>query len=387
MTSLIKALIEKYYDIAVDIRHRLHMYPESGFKEFRTAELILRTLTDYGIEAKGGIAKTGIVANVNGYVIGKTVLLRADMDGLEIEEETDLEYKSKVAGLMHACGHDGHVAGLLLTALVLNDLKSKLKGRVRFIFQPAEETYGGAEPMIEGGVLDGVDAAFAAHLWGNAKYGEIGVRSGAIMAAPDEFTIDVVSSGGHGAMPHLTTDSIVVSAQIINNLQNIISRFKDPLNPAVISVCSIQGGSVYNVLPEKVSMKGTVRTFDETLRVCIADEIRKVVEATCSMWNAVPDFFLKRRHPALVNDPCMTALVVNAAAKTIGEKNVKETLPSMGGEDFSYIAEKVPSAYYFVGIAQDGVIRHHSPKFAWDDGALKIYSSTLCQIAIDFLNG
>ena len=388
----IKALIGKHHARAAEIRRRIHRRPEPGFREHETAALIARTLEGLGVRTRTGVAGTGVVGLVEGARPGRTVLLRADMDALEMTEETGLDYASEIPGLMHACGHDGHVAGLLLCAMALSEMRDEMSGCVKLMFQPAEETEGGALPMIEAGVLDDpkVDAAFGCHLWGGAREGTVLVKSGPIMAAPDDFRIKIVGSGGHGAMPHLTADPISIAAQAICAFQSIVSRRKNPLEPAVVSVCAINGGTVHNIIPDSVSMIGTVRTFDEGLRDSIPRAMEGVVAAIAGANGGGYEFELLPKYPALVNDARMTDLVERAAAKIVGSENVERAKePSMGGEDFAYLCQRVPSSFFFAGISRDpeNPVLHHSPKFAWDDGVLRVSAGVLCQAALDFLEG
>jgi len=389
-TEKIKTLVNKYYDEAVKIRHHLHKHPEISYKEENTAKLVEETLTKLGIKTHR-LFKTGVVGLIEGAKPGKTVLLRADMDALEITEEADVEYKSVVPGAMHACGHDGHTAGLLLSAMVLNEMKGELQGNVKLMFQPAEEVgQGGAIRMIEEGILEKpkVDAAFGCHLWGPVLEGKVGVKSGPLMAAPDQFKLKIIGKGGHGAMPHVTVDPVVVTAQVINSLQSILTRRKNPLEPSVISVCAIHGGTSYNIIPENVQMMGTIRTFDSKLREWVPKVMEETIAAITRYQGADYEFELELRYPPLINDEKMTDFARNSIAKIIGDENVEQIKePNMGGEDFAYLCQNVPSSFFFVGIAKDKdhPAIHHNPKFAWDDRVLQISASSLCQIALDFL--
>ncbi len=366
------------------------MNPELGFEEVETSRTIADQLEKVGIEVKRNVAKTGVVGLIKGKYPGKTVLLRADMDALLIEEEADIPYKSQVPGKMHACGHDGHTAGLLGAAMILNELRDELHGNVKLIFQPAEENQGGALPMIEEGVLDNpkVDAAFACHLWGSIKEGTVHVKHGYAMAAPDIFRLKVIGKGGHAAMPHLTVDPIMISMQVMNSMQMIISRKVNPLQPAVLSFTSIHGGTTHNVIPNEVEIMGTIRSFDKELREWIPQTMENVLKGITESQGASYQFELIKRYPPLFNNHEMTDLVSNSVAKIIGEENVLEAPEAnMGGEDFAYFAERVPSSFYFVGIAPNAeeAVSHHHPKFAWDDKNLLIVSQTLAQIAFDSL--
>ena len=389
-TDQIKLYTERFYQKGVELRHHIHKYPELSEHEIETAALVTDTLREAGIETRTGIGGNGVLGIVRGGRPGKTVLLRADMDALELDEAADVPYRSTRPGIMHACGHDGHTAGLLMAGMVLNQIKDRLPGTVKLMFQPAEETVGGAERMIEAGILEDppVDAAFGCHLWGDAKEGSVLVKAGPVMAAPDEFRIKITGAGGHGGMPHLAVDPIPLAAQIILQFQTIVSRRKNPLEPAVLSVCTVRGGDTYNVIPETVDMMGTIRTFTGEMRDFILGEMEKALRGITSAAGASYTFDVTKRFLPLVNDTAATDFVRKAAEKIVGPDNVHEAEASMGGEDFACLAKNVPSSFFFVGIARDGKpVVHHSPHFRWDDGALRVVAACLCQTAVDFLHG
>ena len=270
-------LAQHYLGRCIRIRRRIHQHPELAFEEHQTARMVCATLRSLGLEPECGVAGTGVVALLKGAAPGRTVLLRADMDALPIHEQVDLPYRSQVPNRMHACGHDGHVAGLLGAAMVLGDLRSRLKGQVKLVFQPAEESGGGAARMIEQGILDNpaVDAAFGCHLWGRLPEGQVQVRPGPMMAAPDLFRFRIQGVGGHGSAPHLAVDPILLGVQAISFMQAIVSRRIDPVEPAVLSICSLHAGDSENVIPEFLEAGGTVRTFDDALRDFIARRWRR----------------------------------------------------------------------------------------------------------------
>lgn len=391
MKNKIVSLSEKYYERVRDIRHLIHMYPEEGFKEHKTSELIISELEKLGIEVQSNIAKTGVVGLIRGKEEGKTVLLRADMDALKVEEKADVEYKSKIPGVMHACGHDGHVAGLLGAAMILNELKDEIKGNVKLVFQPAEEIEGGAKPMIDEGVLNNpkVYAAFGAHLLGSVKEGQVRTMPGPMMAAPDIFSFKVIGVGGHGAVPQSSIDPIVITCQIVSSLQTIISRRLSPLTPAVITCGKIQGGNGHNIIPNEVEVEGTIRTFDRETREAIPKMMEEIIRGMATCQGATYEFNYEAKYPSVINDIDMTNIVMNSLGKIAGEENVdtfKE--PMMGGEDFAYFAQEVPACFFFVGIAEDESkpVLHHNPYFKFSDENLKLLSSGLSQVAIDYLN-
>ncbi len=391
-TNIINEIGDDNYSQMVNLRHQFHMYPERGYEEFKTAKTIVDELERLGIEYKANVAKTGVVGIIKGNNPGKTVLLRADMDALAINEEADVEYKSKVENCMHACGHDGHMAGLLGAAMILNEMKDKINGNIKLVFQPAEEEQGGAKPMIDEGIMDNpkVDAAFGCHLWGEMIEGEVHVRKGHMMAAPDLFRIKIKGKGGHGAVPHLSIDPIVVAAQVINNIQSIVSRRISPLESAVISFGCINGGKSHNVIPNDVELVGTVRTFSEEHRKFIPKAMESILKAATECQGASYEFKYEEKYPALINDDKMTEIARNSFKKIVGEDKVFDMKdPTMGGEDFAYFGQLVPASFIFIGISKDNdnLVAHHHPKFKWDDKNILTIAKGLSQIAIDYLNG
>lgn len=386
----VKRLGEKYLQHMINLRETIHMYPEDGFSEFTTSKIIIEELEKLGIKVQKNVAKTGVVGLIEGKYPGKTVLLRADMDALKIQEQADVEYKSKIDGMMHACGHDGHVAGLLGAAMILNELKDNLHGNVKLVFQPAEERDGGALPMIEEGVLENpkVDAAFAAHLWGYLNEGEVHLKEGPMMASPDIFNIKVIGKGGHGAVPQESIDPIVITCQIVNSLQTIVSRKINPLDPVVITCGRIQGGDCHNVIPNEVELEGTIRTFNEETRNWVPKVMEDLIRGITTSQGAAYEFKYEPKYPALINDKYMTSFAKESLKKVVGEENVFDLKePNMGGEDFAYFAQKVPSAFIFVGIANNKSepVIHHNPYFKWDSKNVGILAQSLSQIAIDYL--
>lgn len=390
MKEKIEQLAEKHLERIMEIRRELHRFPELGFKEFKTAEIIKKELDRIGIPYESEIAVTGIVGLIKGKKEGKTVLLRADIDALPIDEESRCEFKSEIAGNMHACGHDGHAAGLLGAAMILNELKDEIAGNVKLVFQPAEEGPGGAEPMIKAGILENpkVDAAFAAHLWGYLNEGEVHLKEGPMMASPDIFNINVIGKGGHGAVPQESIDPIVITCQIVNSLQTIVSRKINPLDPVVITCGRIQGGDCHNVIPNEVELEGTIRTFNEETRNWVPKVMEDLIRGITTSQGAAYEFKYEPKYPALINDKYMTSFAKESLKKVVGEENVFDLKePNMGGEDFAYFAQKVPSAFIFVGIANNKSepVIHHNPYFKWDSKNVGILAQGLSQIAIDYL--
>ena len=391
MNQKLNDLWEKYYKKVYDIRHQIHMNPELGFEEYETSKLVASELEKLGIEVTKNVAKTGVVGLIKGGYSGKTVALRADMDALRINEEGDYEFKSKNPGVMHACGHDGHTASLLGVAMMLNEIKDELHGNVKLIFQPAEEVEGGALPMIKEGVLENpkVDAVFGGHLWGSIEEGKVAVKHGAMMASPDIFTIKIHGKGGHAGVPHASVDPVPIMAQVITALQTIVSRKNDPTNPLVISCCNVHSGECHNAIPTEALIQGTVRTLNNETRDFAEETIEKFVKGIVESQGASYEFEFIRQFPPLVNDKNMADVLEKSAKKIVGDENVFElATPSMGGEDFAFYTEEVPSSFAFVGMTKDveNPILHHNAKFAWEDNNMKNLAQTLAQVAIDFLN-
>lgn len=390
MENKIKALASKYHPVVSQIRRYLHANPELSNEEYATKEYIKEVLDMIGIEHED-MLETGVVGLIRGAHPGKTVLLRGDMDALPIQEEVDVAYKSTKPGIMHACGHDGHVAGLLGAAMILNELRSEITGNIKLMFQPAEENQGGAERMIEAGILENpqVDAAFGLHLWGGFDENTVRVKKGAMMAAPDFFSFKITGVGGHAAEPQNSIDPINLCMQAMNNMQNILSRRLDPADPSVISFCAIHAGEAANVIPQDIEVKGTIRTLSEHHRTIIPQMMEEVLKGICETNGATYEFIHDPRYPAVINDNAMTDLITTSISKIIGAENVLELEhPNMGGEDFAYLGNHVPAAFYFYGIRpldHSREVIHHHPQFEWDDAVLEGSSATLAQIAMDFL--
>ncbi|MGQ9609825.1 MAG: M20 metallopeptidase family protein [bacterium] len=381
-------------DKLIEIREDFHKYPELSFQEKRTSMQIANILQNTGLDdVQTGIAETGVVGILYGKKPGKTIAFRADIDALPIQEENDVSYRSKNDGVMHACGHDAHITSVLGSAIILNDMKDTLCGNVKFIFQPAEEIFGGAEVMIKNDVLDSdpkVDAIVGMHVWPELDVGTIGIRSGAMMASADKFEIMIQSSGGHGALPHLTSDPIVSAAQIINSLQTITSRSIDPLEPIVVSVCRIEGGRAFNIIPREVRMEGTVRTLDEKVSNKTVERMKDIISGIEKAMRVECQFNYINGCPPLINHPDIVALIEKAGKIILGSDKVVEVKPAMGGEDFTYYTREVPGAMFCLGTRNEklGFIPPvHRPTFDIDNEALVVGTSMLVQIALTFLMG
>jgi amidohydrolase len=373
----------------VAIRRDVHSHPEAGFKETRTADLIERRLAAIRVESKR-LAGTGILATIKGAKPGPTMLVRADIDGLPVTELNDVPYRSKVPGMMHACGHDGHVATALGAAAVLAGRRDRLAGTIKFMFQPAEEGPGGALPMIEAGILDKpkVDACFAMHMWNDLSVGKIGARPGPVFASADEFTIKILGKGGHGAAPHQVIDPVVVAAHVTLALQTIVSRRTHPLKSAVVTVGQIHGGVRHNIISDNATLNGTCRALEKPVRAMIQKEIRAIAKGVTAALGATAEVEWRDGYPPTVNDPGMTDLVRAAAAEVVGESNVVAQEITMGAEDMSYVLERVPGCYWLLGSAnaKKGLdYPHHSARFDFDEESLPIGVQVWAKIAERFL--
>ena len=374
--SQIRLEIRNLQPQLVQWRRQLHQYPELGFQEQLTATAIAEKLTAWGIPHQIGIAKTGIVATVEGQGLGPVLAIRADMDALPVQEENDVPYRSRHAGKMHACGHDGHVAIALGAAKYLADRPQNFRGTVKFIFQPAEEGPGGAKPMIEAGVLKSpdVDAIVGLHLWNNLPLGILGVRSGALMAAVECFRCTVFGKGGHGALPHQTVDSVLVAAQIVTALQAIVARNVNPIDSAVVTVGTLEAGTALNVIADTAKMSGTVRYFNPELEGFVRERIEATIAGICQSHGARYKLDYWKLYPPTINDAKMADLVREIALEVVETPaGVAPECQTMGGEDMSYFLQEVPGCYFFLGTAnpEKGLAYpHHHPRFDFDETAL-----------------
>ena len=394
MTATGSSIRERVQELSADLialRRQLHERPELGFEEFETSRIVAERLRALGLEVRTGIAGTGVVALLRGARPGRTVLLRADMDALPIEEENEVSYRSHVAGVMHACGHDGHTAGLLTAATILSERRDRFAGTIVFCFQPCEEQPpGGAKPMIEAGILDdpAVDACFGLHLWQTLPVGTIGIVPGPAMANSDRFTITIQGRGGHAAQPHLTVDATVVASQIVVALQTIVARNVSPLQSAVVTIGSLRAGTVSNVIADSAELKGTIRTFDPDLRASLPRRVEAIARGIAEAMGASIEWDFLQGYPACVNDVAMASLAREVAAGIVGAEHVVQPDPTMGGEDFAYFLEQRPGCYWFVGTRNEErglVFGHHHPRFDIDETALPIAVESLVAVALRFL--
>ncbi|AFH42460.1 M20 metallopeptidase family protein [Fervidicoccus fontis] len=389
MVNILELAREKEKEI-VELRRLLHQHPEIAHKEYETHKILVEHLEKIGLHPRT-LAGTGIIADIEGKEKGgKTVAIRADMDALPIKEENDVPYKSLNEGFMHACGHDAHMSMVYGAALILNELRDKLNGRVRLLYQPAEEegTLGGAKPMIEEGALDGVDYILGMHVWPELPEGVIGYRKGPFFAAADTIKITVKGKGGHGAKPNLAVDPIMISAKVVDALHTISSREVDPLEPFVITIGSIHGGTAHNIIPDKVEMLGTVRTLSKELRDSMEERLRRIIRGVTSAFNG--DFSLEYLYgyPVLINHQEVTEIMKNVVEGLLGKEKVVESKPTMGGEDFAYYLEKVPGTFMFLGTYNEKmgyIYGVHTSKFNLNEKILPIGSSVFVAGALELM--
>lgn len=392
-TKEIKLLADEVFGELIRVRRMIHQNPELAFDEHNTAAVIRAFLEREKIPYKDKVAGTGIAAFIEGSGEGPVVAVRADMDALPITEELESEYKSAIPGLMHACGHDAHIAAALGAGYILNRLRGRFRGGVKLIFQPGEEDAGGADPMIGEGVLDDpkVSAIVAGHVMPELPVGQIRIRHGAVMAAPDDFEIIIKGRGGHGAAPHNTVDPIVTACKVVDVLQSIVSRRIDPTNPCVISVCYFNAGNCNNVIPDTATIGGTVRTLEPGLRGRIEGMMRETVSAVAHSMGAECEFSFDYMYPPVINDRGITDAFALSSEKVVGRENVVwGDAPSMGGEDFAYFLEKIPGTFFHLGCGNEerGIIHPiHSARFDIDEGCIKVGAALFAQFAMDYLGG
>ena len=383
----IRKLVEKYEDQIITWRREFHENPELSGEEIRTSERVCEELKKVNIEVKR-IGKTGVLGILEGSKPGKTVALRADMDALPVQEANNIPYKSKSKGIMHACGHDGHTAMLLGAAKLLSQMRDKIKGRVKFIFQPAEENTQGASMMIKGGAIEGVDAILGIHLWADLAVGKVSVEAGPRMAASDRFKITIRGKGGHGAMPHQGVDAIVAASAVVMNLQSIASREIGPLEPVVVTIGKFHGGERFNIISEEVLMEGTTRCFNSQVRDKFPIMIERMIKETAKAYRAKGELEYILGAPPVINNFQISQIASQAVTKNFGEESVVKFEKVTAGEDFAFFAQEVPSVFAFVGVRNEkkgANYPHHHRKFNIDEDALVIGTSLYSQFVLDFL--
>jgi amidohydrolase len=389
MEKIISA-VEQYFPYAQSLRRDFHMHPELGFQEFRTAGIVARELTELGYEIKTGVAKTGVVALLEGEKPGPTLMLRFDMDALPLQEHTEAPYASQNPGIMHACGHDAHTAIGLTVARILKDYQTRLHGNVKLVFQPAEEGLGGAKAMLEEGVLNDPrpDQAMALHVWNEKPYGWLGITPGPVMSASDVFQIRIIGRGGHGGIPHLSVDPVLASAQVVNALQSIVSRNVDPLQSVVISVTMIHAGDANNIIPSDVDLRGTIRTIDPEVRKFVLQRFNDIVSNVAQAMGCQVEIEIETITPAVVNHAKVAERVQSIASQLLPDATVDTNHRTMVSEDMALFLQEIPGCFVFVGSAnhEKGLnYAHHHPRFDIDEGALKHGIALISAAALDFL--
>ena len=371
----------------IDWRRDFHQYPELGFDEHRTSKIIGEALKEMGLAPKMNVGKTGVTADLT-FGEGPTIALRADMDALPMQEASGLDFSSKHDGVMHACGHDGHMAMLLGTAKVLTQNGDRFNGTVRFIFQPAEEGAGGARYMIEDGCLDGVDEIYGIHVWNYQPVGEVGITDGPVLAAADMFEINIKGIGGHGAAPQGTVDAVIVASHLVQAIQTIVSRNTNPLESTVVTIGMINGGHNFNIIADEVTLSGTARAYTEENRNLIKTRMAEIIDGVAKTFGAEISFDYEDGYPPTINHTDPVNKVLKAAERVVGEKAGMPYL-SMGGEDFSYYLQKIPGCFFFVGSAPNDQklfeTPHHCSHFTMDERALLVGPSIYLDLVDDLL--
>jgi len=371
-------------------RRDFHRHPEIGLQEHRSARLIADHLRELGYRVQTGVATTGVVGLLEGDRPGPVVMVRFDMDALPITEENETDYVSQNPGLMHACGHDAHMAIGLGVATVMARRRDELAGTLKLVFQPGEEGMNGAGRMVEEGVLEDPrpDVFLAAHVWNDCPVGMVNVTPGGVMAAAQKWTCVVRGKGGHGAMPHQTVDPIVATAQVITALQTIVSRNISPLEAAVVTVGTIHGGDAFNIIPGQVELSGTVRTYDPAVRETVSRRMRELIENVAAACGATADFEFTVLSPAVINDPEVTEVVRAAAEAVVGPENVISGERTMGSEDAAFFMQEIPGCYFFLGSANAARgldAPHHNPRFDIDEAVLPLGVAAIVQALAHYL--
>ena len=383
----IRQLVSEYKELVINTRRDLHQIPETAYTEEKTSAYVTEYLNKEGLEVQTGIATYGVVGSLKTGRPGPTLMIRADMDALPVTEETDLPFASTHPGVMHACGHDAHVAMALVTASVLKRIKDELNGTIKFVFQPAEEGPGGAKPMIDEGVLENpkVDYSIGCHVWPEIPEGTIGVRSGPFMAAMDRFDIKIVGRGGHGAMPHMCIDALEAGTQVVSALQRISSRHMNPLDPVVVTVGMFHAGTAFNVIPGDAQLSGTTRTFNLDIWNSWEERLEKVVRGVCESMGVEFELVFSKGYPPTVNDDSMAEVIRRCAQNVVGPDNVVEPDRTMGGEDMSYFLQQTKGCFYALGVGREEFAPVHNSRFNFNEDVLALGVETHCRVAMDLL--
>lgn len=374
--------IDAHFEEMVAIRRHLHMHPELSFQEQETANYIMQYYQKLGVPIEPNVSGYGLIARIKGNKPGKRIALRADFDALPIQDEKDVPYKSTVAGVMHACGHDGHTATLLIIGKLLWEMRDDLAGEYVLIHQHAEEADpGGAIGMVQAGALNGVDAIFGTHLSSNHPTGMIGYRVGPLMAAVDSFELKIQGKGGHGAHPHQTKDAIVIGSQLVMNLQQLVARRVAPTESAVLTVGSFVASNADNIIADTAYLNGTIRTFDKEVRETMEREFKRVVHGTEIAQDCTIELDYRRGYPAIVNHEKETYFVRDIAQDIC---DVVEIPATMGGEDFAYYLEEKPGTFFFTGAAPTEYAPHHHPKFDIDEKGMLVAAKVMLNAALEY---
>ncbi|MDD4566074.1 MAG: M20 family metallopeptidase [Eubacteriales bacterium] len=381
--------IAEIKDELIELRKALHRFPEAGFKEYKTAEKVATYMQNLGLEVQTGVGGTGIVGLLRGQKEGATIAIRACLDALEMEECSGVDYISENKGVFHGCGHDGNMVLVLGAAKILSQFKDELKGNVKFIFQPSEEETGGAAAMIQAEVLKNpdIDAIFHIHNWHNIKECVLGVRPGPVLASSDVFNIEIIGKPGHGAWPHMAVDPIVIAAEVISSIQNIISREIDPMKPALITIGKINGGTAVNIIPEKVTIDGTVRAYHQDVREQIAARLEGIVKGITQATGATYKLAYHWIMPPANNDLPLTAKVNDILKNSFEQGMVTDDIPcEMGCEEFALFQQEIPGLFIFLGKDKEGerIVPLHDPEYIFNDETITTGVKALCEIAFKF---
>jgi amidohydrolase len=390
MKSEIHSFVKNYHDQFIRIRRHIHTHPELSHHEFQTSQFIAQVLQEAGIPVTRGVAKTGLLATLGSDGAKRKIAFRCDLDALQVAEETGLAYASQYAGIMHACGHDVHTTIVAGTALVLNHLKEKINGQIKFIFQPAEEAlYGGAELVVEEGILNDVEAAFGIHVDPSLPVGKFGLKDGVMMASIDFFDVTIHGKGGHGARPHQSVDTVFVASQVMAALYQISGRFFGPLeSPTVMSICQVQGGHTHNVIPESCMFAGTFRTFDVDDRRKFRERVERTAREICALYDAECEIKITPNAPPVINDQELGNRIEKTARHVFGEDSILHLkYPMMASEDFAYYREKCPIYFLRLGVAsgESTSFPLHHPKFNVDESMIEGAVELMSNVLIDYL--
>jgi amidohydrolase len=383
----VRQLVGEHKQLIITTRRELHRIPETAYTEKKTSAYVTDYLNREGLDVQTNIAQYGVVGLMNTGRSGPTLLIRADMDALPLQEETGLAFASEHDGVMHACGHDSHMAMVLGTVTVFNKIKNELNGTIKFLFQPAEEGPGGAKPMIEAGVMENpkVDYSIGCHVWPELPEGTIGVRSGPFLAAMDRFNLKIIGKAGHGAMPHLCVDALEVATQVVNALQRVVSRHMDPMEPTVVTVGTFHAGTAFNIIPGQAELSGTTRTFDLNFWKSSQQRIEKIIRGVCESMGADFELNYAFAYPPTINDEFMADVVSRCAAMVVGKESVLEPQKTMGGEDFSFYAQKSKACFFALGAGREDSPPVHNPTFDFKEELMLLGVETYSRVAMELL--